>query len=142
MKIIVIIVALLILSTPVKAYQILMFSVSWCKYCTAFHNEVAPTYKDSEYSKDLPLIIINADDYPKHIPEWFANAYVKGDIKPIKGLPTFILWDEKRKVELDRLVGYYGKLWFYQKIEYKLYDLLNTDLHKPKKSLKHIRWGF
>tara|TARA_B100001245_G_C22629712_1_gene310213 strand:- start:50 stop:388 length:339 start_codon:yes stop_codon:yes gene_type:complete len=110
-----------------------MFSVSWCQFCTAFHNEVTPTYKDSEYAEDLPLIIINADEYPTYIPKWFKDAYEKGDIKPIKGLPTFILWDEERNVELDRLVGYYGKLWFYQKIEYKMYDLLNTDLHKPKK---------
>ena len=141
MKYIVIIVAFLILSTPVKAYQILRFSVSWCQYCTAFHNEVTPTYKDSEYAEELPLIIINADDYPKHIPKWFRDAYEKGDIKLIKGLPTFILWDEKRQMELDRLVGYFGKIWFYERIEYKMYDLLNTDLHKPGDK-KHIRWGY
>ena len=123
MKFILILFSILILSTPVKAYQLLMFTVSWCGFCTAFHNEVGDTYKDSEYAEFLPLILINADDYPEHIPEWFATAYKKGDIKPINATPTFILWDEKKKVELDRLVGYHGKTWFYDRIEYKTYDL-------------------
>jgi hypothetical protein len=84
---------------------------------------VGDTYKDSEYAEDLPLILINADDYPEHIPKWFADAYKKGDIKLITATPTFILWDEKKKVELDRLVGYHGKTWFYNRIEYKTFDL-------------------
>lgn len=121
---------LLILSLPVKAYELLMFSISGCRFCTTFHREITPTYNDSEYAEYLPLIIINADEYPKNIPKWFAAAYKKGDIKPIRKVPTFILWDEKRKVELDRLVGYFGKTWFYGRIEYKTYDLMNTDLHK------------
>jgi len=130
MKFLSILFTLLLLSLPVKAYELLMFSVSWCGYCTAFHEQVAPTYKDSEYAENLPLIIINADDYPLHIPEWFATAYERGDIKPITGTPTFILWDEKQKVEIDRLVGYFGKEWFYDRIAYKTYDLIYTTLHK------------
>ena len=79
-----------------------------------------------EYAKNLPLIIINADEYPLHIPKWFATAYKKGDIKPIIVTPTFILWDEKQKVEIDRLVGYIGKEWFYDQLAYKTYDLIDT----------------
>ena len=130
MKFLSILFTLLLLSLPVKAYELLMFSVSWCGYCTAFHEQVVPTYKDSEYAENLPLIIINADDYPLHVPEWVATAYEKGDIKPITGTPTFILWDEKQKVEIDRLVGYFGKEWFYDRIAYKTYDLIYTTLHK------------
>ena len=126
MKFLSILFALLLLSLPVKAYELLMFSVSWCGYCRAFHEQVAPTYKDSEYAKNLPLIIINADKYPLHIPKWFAIAYKKGDIKPIIVTPTFILWDEKQKVEIDRLVGYIGKEWFYDQLAYKTYDLIDT----------------
>ena len=130
MKFLYILLTLLILALPVKAYQLLMFSVSSCGFCTAFHNEVGDTYKDSEYAENFPLIIINADDFPLHIPEWFADAYKKGIIKPIRGTPTFILWDEKLKVEIDRLVGYYGKTWFYDRIAYKTYDLIDITLHK------------
>ena len=127
MKFITILFTILILSTPVKAYELLMFSVSWCGFCTRFHNEVGDTYKDSEYAENLPLIIINADDYPEHIPEWFASAYKKGIIKPIRGTPTFILWDEKKKVEIDRLVGYNGKKWFYIRLAYFSFDLIDTN---------------
>ena len=127
MKFITILFTLLILALPVKAYQLLMFSVSSCGFCTAFHNEVGDTYKDSEYAENLPLIIINADDYPEHIPEWFVDAYKKGIIKPIRGTPTFIIWDEKKKVEIDRLVGYNGKEWFYIRLAYQTFDLINTN---------------
>jgi thioredoxin-related protein len=104
-----------------------MFSVSWCGFCTRFHNEVGDTYKDSEYAKDIPLIIINGDDYTEHIPKWFEDAYREGIIKPIRGTPTFIIWDEKKKVEIDRLVGYNGKKWFYIRLAYQTFDLLDTN---------------
>ena len=130
MKFLSILFTLLLLSLPVKAYELLMFSHSPCGFCRAFLEEVAPTYKDSEYAEQFPLIIISVDDYPLHVPEWFVTAYEKGDIKPINATPTFILWDEKQKVEIDRLVGYFGKEWFYDRIEYKTYDLIDTTLHK------------
>ena len=127
MKFITILFTLLILALPVKAYQLLMFSVSSCGFCTAFHNEVGDTYKDSEYAENLPLIIINADDYPEHIPKWFEDAYKKRIIKPIIGTPTFILWDEKKKIEVDRFVGYNGKKWFYIRLAYFTFDVIDTN---------------
>ena len=74
--------------------------------------QVEPEYHDTEYAKTLPLTIIDAKD----IPEWFHIAYDKGNIKPIRGTPTFIIWDEKRQEEIDRIVGYGGKEWFYEQI--------------------------
>ena len=114
MKFLSILFTVLLLSLPLKAYELLMFSVSWCSYCIAFHEQVAPTYNDTEYAKILPLIIIDAE----HIPEWFTELYKKGDIKKIRGTPTFIIWDEKEKVEVDRIVGYNGKEWFYERIAF------------------------
>ena len=76
--------------------------------------QVEPEYHDTEYAKTLPLTIIDAKD----IPEWFHIAYDKGDIKKIKGTPTFIIWDEENQIEIDRIVGYGGKEWFYEQIAF------------------------
>ena len=49
-------------------------------------------------------------------PEWFNIAYEEGRIQKIKGPPTFIIWDEENQEEIDRIVGYGGKEWFYEQI--------------------------
>ena len=74
--------------------------------------QVEPEYHDTEYAETLPLTIIDAKD----IPEWFHIAYDKGNIKPIRGTPTFIIWDAESQVEIARIVGYNGKEWFYEQI--------------------------
>ena len=114
MKFLTILFTLLFLSLPLSAYELLMFSVSKCIYCIKFNEEVAPYYNDTEYAKTLPLIIIDAKD----IPEWFHIAYDKGNIKKIKGTPTFIIFDTESQAEVDRFVGYNGKEWFYEQIAY------------------------
>ena len=112
MKFLSILFTVLLLSLPLKAYELLMFSVSWCSYCIAFNEQVAPEYNDTEYAETLPLTIIDAEN----IPEWFTTAYEKGDIKKIKGTPTFIIFDTESQVEIDRIVGYGGKDRFYEQI--------------------------
>ncbi len=112
MKFLSILFTLLFLSLPLKAYELLVFSVSWCSYCVAFNEEVAPEYNDTVYAETLPLTIIDAE----HIPEWFTKAYEEGKIKKIKGTPTFIIWNEKSKAEVNRFVGYNGKEWFYERV--------------------------
>ena len=114
MKFLSILFTVLFLSFSASAYELLMFSVSWCSYCVAFNKQVAPEYNDTEYAETLPLIIIDAEDRP----EWFTTAYEKGDIKSIRGTPTFIIWDKENQVEIDRIVGYNGKEWFYERIAY------------------------
>ena len=114
MKFLSILFTLLFLSLPLKAYELLMFSVSWCHYCVAFNEQVAPEYNDTVYAETLPLTIIDAE----HIPEWFTKAYEKGDIKKIKGTPTFIIFDKESQAEIDRFVGYNGKEWFYEQVAY------------------------
>ena len=112
MKFLSILFTVLFLSFSASAYELLMFSVSNCIYCVAFNKQVAPKYNESEYAETLPLTIIDSAD----IPEWFTIAYQKGDIKKIKGTPTFIIWNEESQAEVDRIVGYNGKEWFYEKI--------------------------
>ena len=114
MKFLSILFTLCFLSLPLKAYELLMFSVKTCHYCMAFMEQVEPDYHDTEYAKILPLTIIDNAD----IPEWFHVAYDKGNIKPIRGTPTFIIWDEENQIEIDRIVGYGGKDWFYEQIAF------------------------
>ena len=114
MKFLSILFTLLFLSLPLSAYELLMFSVNNCVYCIAFHKQVVPEYNESKYAETLPLTIIDN----ANIPEWFTIAYQKGDIKKIKGTPTFIIWNEESQAEVDRIVGYNGKEWFYEKIAY------------------------
>ena len=112
MKFLSILFTLLLLSLPLKAYELLMFSVSNCIYCIKFNEEVKPYYNKTTYAKTLPLTIIDNAD----IPEWFHIAYAEGRIEPIKGTPTFIIWDEVNKIEVNRFVGYNGKEWFYERV--------------------------
>ena len=114
MKFLTILFTLLFLSLPLSAYELLMFSVKNCIYCIAFNEQVAPTYNDTKYAETLPLTIKDNEN----IPEWFTNAYEKGDIKKIKGTPTFIIFDKESQAEIDRIVGYNGKERFYEKIAY------------------------
>ena len=111
-KVLTILFAVLFLSLPLKAYELLMFSVSNCIYCIKFNEEVKPYYNKTTYAKTLPLTIIDNAD----IPEWFHIAYAEGRIEPIKGTPTFIIFDTESQAEIDRIVGYGGKDRFYEQI--------------------------
>ena len=91
------------------AFELLMFNNKYCIYCKKFLREVSSEYNIS----DLPLIIIEEDNEP----EWFITAYKEKRIKPIRATPTFILWDEFEKYEVDRIVGYGGKDWFYYQLK-------------------------
>ena len=92
----------------VQAYalELLMFHSKYCGYCMAFMKEVAVDY----HYKDLPLVIIDAYNQP----DWFKEAYKENRIKPIRGTPTFIIWNGRK--ELSRLTGYNGKEWFYNNL--------------------------
>ena len=114
MKFLSILFTLLFLSLPLSAYELLMFSVKNCIYCIKFNEEVAPYYNKTTYAETLPLTIIDNAD----IPEWFHIAYAEGRIEPIKGTPTFIIFDTESQAEIDRFVGYNGKEWFYEQIAY------------------------
>ena len=91
------------------AFELLMFNDKHCIYCKKFLREVSSEYNIS----DLPLIIIDEGNEP----EWFITAYIEKKIKPIRGTPTFILWDEFKKYEVDRIVGYGDKDLFYNQLQ-------------------------
>ena len=95
---------------PVYALEILMAHNPACSICIRFMNEVEADYHNSEQAKTLPLVIISVYDQP----EWFKQAYAENRIKPIRGTPTFIIWNGRK--ELSRLVGYRSKEDFYKRI--------------------------
>ena len=95
----------------VQAYalELLMLHNKHCGYCMAFMREVAVDY---EY-RDMPLVIIDAYNQP----DWFKEAYKENRIKPIRGTPTFIIWNGRK--ELARIIGYNGREWFYSNLKEK-----------------------
>ena len=90
--------------------ELLMAHNPACSICIRFINEVEADYHNSEQAKTLPLVIISVYDQP----EWFKQAYAENRIKPIRGTPTFIIWNGRK--ELSRLVGYRSKEDFYKRI--------------------------
>ena len=98
-----------------KALELLMAHNPDCHICEKFINEVAVDYNDSEIAKKLPLIVISVYDQP----EWFKEAYRIGKIKPIRGTPTFIIWNGSHDggAEIARLVGYSNKSRFYSRLK-------------------------
>jgi len=100
---------------PVYALELLMAHNPDCHICKKFIEEVAVDYNDTEIAKRLPLIIISVYEQP----EWFKEAYRIKKIKPIRGTPTFIVWNGSHEggMEIARLVGYENKQKFYNKLK-------------------------
>ena len=98
-----------------KALELLMAHNPGCHICEKFIKEVAVDYNDSEIAKKLPLIIISVYEQP----EWFKEAYRLRKIKPIRGTPTFIIWNGSHEggAEIARIVGYRDKERFYSRLK-------------------------
>ena len=107
-----------------KALELLMAHNPDCYICQKFIDEVAVDFEFSYKSttshgrvikKTLPLIIISVYDQP----EWFKEAYRLRKIKPIRGTPTFIIWNGSKEggAEIGRLVGYRDKGRFYSRLK-------------------------
>ena len=111
-RIILSIILLFCLTTNAYTAELLMFSMKSCRYCRNFLKEVAQEYKNTEHAKVLPLRIISMDRTTA--PKWFDLAYDQQRIDPIKGTPTFIVWDNGQ--EVARLIGYNGKQKWYDDI--------------------------
>ncbi len=106
---------------PVYALELLMAHNPGCHICEKFLKEVAVDYNDSEIAKKLPLVIISVYEQP----EWFKEAYRIGKVKPIRGTPTFIIWNGSHDggMEIARLVGYNNKSRFYSRLK----EMLSID---------------
>jgi thioredoxin-related protein len=98
---------ILFFNVQANALELLMGHNPMCGICQKFLKEVAVDYDN----KELPLIIINLYKQP----EWFKEAYKEGRIKPIRGTPTFIVWNGRK--ELARIAGYYDKESFYEDLK-------------------------
>ena len=105
----------IVFAFPVYALELLMAHNPGCHICEKFINEVAVDYNDSEIAKRLPLTIISVYEQP----EWFKEAYRIGKVKPIRGTPTFIIWNGSKEggAEIARLVGYHNKGRFYSRLK-------------------------
>ena len=105
---------------PVYALELLMAHNPGCGICQKFIKEVAVDYNDSEIAKRLPLVIISVYEQP----EWFKQAYAENRIKPIRGTPTFIIWNGSHEggAEIARLVGYHSKERFYSRLREMFQD--------------------
>ena len=105
---------------PVYALELLMAHNPGCGICQKFIKEVAVDYNDSEIAKKLPLIVISVYEQP----EWFKEAYRLRKIKPIRGTPTFIIWNGSHEggAEIARLVGYRDKERFYSRLKEMFQD--------------------
>ena len=112
-----------------KALELLMAHNPDCHICQKFIEEVAVDFEYSYKSttshgrvikKPLPLIIINVYEQP----EWFKEAYKLRKIKPIRGTPTFIIWNGSHEggAEIARLVGYHSKERFYSRLREMFQD--------------------
>ena len=99
-----IIIFVLIFNPKAYSLELLMINSKSCTYCKYFLSEVAPEYNLS----GLPLVIIDDFDRPK----WFSKAYKKKQIKPYRGTPIFIIWNEIEKNEIGRIIGYRVKIIF------------------------------
>ena len=98
---------ILLITVPVGAAELLMFSSDKCGYCLSFLKEVEPTYSETKYGKVMPLNVINIDVDP---PDWARKAMRDGTLLPIRATPTFVLWDN---IEIVRTEGYQSKEQFY-----------------------------
>ena len=100
---------ILMINTNAYSLELIMISTKSCVYCKKFLKDVGLKYNIPQ----LPIVIV--DDYDR--PKWFIKAYKKKQIKPYRGVPIFIIWNEKEKKEIDRIVGYLGKERFYNDLQ-------------------------
>lgn len=114
-----IIIFVLIFNPKAYSLELLMINSKSCTYCKYFLSEVAPEYNLS----GLPLVIIDDFDRPK----WFSKAYKEKQIKPYRGTPIFIIWNEIEKNEIGRIIGYRGKDNFYRNLKDQLNIFINNN---------------
>ncbi|MBP0614123.1 thioredoxin family protein [Jiella mangrovi] len=97
----------LMLSTPVRAAELLMFEQPGCPFCRKFDAEIAPGYPSSRIGQIAPLRRV--DIYETR------TGGILG-LTPAVFTPTFVLVGDDGS-EIGRLEGYPGERWFYPEIE-------------------------
>ena len=102
-----------ILTSPVRAAELVMFEQAACPWCAAFDRDVAPGYAKSEEGLRAPLRRVDVD---KALPPDLAFIQVE------RMTPVFVLVDKGR--EIGRIRGYPGPEGFWMQISV-LFDKLN-----------------
>lgn len=104
---------MLMFATPTLAAELLMIHSPTCIFCQAFMRDVEPGYSESEQAKEYPLWVVDISDPIDK--DWINVQLFMENMRPIRGTPTFIIWNDDR--EVGRFVGYGGKEWFYRKLD-------------------------
>jgi len=103
----------LLFTLPASAAELLMIHHPQCPFCQAFMRDVEPEYDMSEQGKEYPLRVIDVSVTEDR--DWISYQVSVEHIDPIRGTPTFIIWDNGR--EIGRFIGYGGKEWFYHYLD-------------------------
>jgi len=114
---ILIIFLIVIFNTKSYSFELIMIDSKNCVYCKKFKNEVMQEFK----IPNLPIVIIDQADQPN----WFAKAIKQNIIKPFRGTPTFVIWNDVEKYEVDRIYGYVNKDTFYKQLKEIFVRFLN-----------------
>lgn len=95
---------------PAQAVQLLNFHNQYCAHCVRFQTEIGKeAFEADPQALGVKMVVL---DYSETPPKWLVEVYGK-QIKAVPGTPGFILWDEDKKVELGRFLGYGGIEWFW-----------------------------
>ncbi|CCD88970.1 putative thioredoxin; SoxS protein [Bradyrhizobium sp. ORS 285] len=95
-------IALLCLSSPLPASELVMFERPGCGWCARFNAEIAPIYAKTDEGRALPLRRV---DLTQKLPADLAG------IDPGAFTPTFVVLDQGR--EIGRIRGYPGDAFFF-----------------------------
>ncbi|CCD91495.1 putative thioredoxin; SoxS protein [Bradyrhizobium sp. ORS 375] len=95
-------IALLCLSSPVIASELVMFERPGCGWCARFNAEIAPIYAKTDEGRGLPLRRV---DLTQPLPADLAG------IDPGAFTPTFVVIDQG--LEIGRIRGYPGDAFFF-----------------------------
>lgn len=98
--------ALLAVSLPAAATELVMVDREGCGYCLAWKKEIGPAYPNTDLGQFAPLRVVNIRDG--------APDGVSFD-RPVIFTPTFILIEDG--AELARIEGYPGEDFFWGLLE-------------------------
>lgn len=98
--------ALVTLTAPVHAAELLMFRQAGCPWCNAWDRTIAPIYPKTDIGKKFTLRHVDLHGDRKGWPQLKV---------PVRFTPTFVLVDQGR--ELGRIEGYAGEHFFWGQLE-------------------------
>jgi thioredoxin-related protein len=115
----VLIAAIALAATPLRAAELVMFERAGCPWCEAFNREIAPIYPKTQSGKRAPLRRVNI-----YKPMPADLAFIQRE----RFTPVFVLIDNGK--ELGRIRGYPGEANFWG-----LFDALVTRTLPPQSSV-------